>query len=476
MASPTTTTPTTGQPVWRNRKTLIGAGIAAAVLIGTVTAVGAFVGDPSFSTPSGDVVNAKEFLIAANQQWRQDLTSTQANQMNLSKDGACYYVEQPGTQMLTGSVACGPVRRATAPAGQVWDLYSFQTAVQQDGATLVHLSSRSSSAARPAGQLLAADGSQPAKSADSLALPPLPSAPATLSQSYDLAEGESVDGQPSLAGAVLHSPVGTLTLTAAGTLGSASVSADQGGDPVVMKAAQGYELRYFAWKVDSPEGGSTSTCVWSCPQAPTSSLTLIVGSHRTDLGAANGSGGWLMSLPKGTDAQLALTVGTKELRTSVVSGKTAEDPQEALYSLQNGTYAASKNIATWHGSYDDDGFPDKFTYDLSVSDVTLTPYDTDKGWAPAGKAWLEVSASDNCSGSDCSILYKDWTVTVDGARSPLSVDRLTGKASGTQAFLVPVTTRSAQLHLQSKLVVTNIFGAAAQSFHPTALTATASFS
>jgi hypothetical protein len=455
----------------------VAAAVTAVVVIGVLVLVWPSSAKPSLKTAYGKVLNGTDFLVAAEAQWRQTLVQTAGNQVNVPKEARCYYIQDPASKLLAGGVACGPVRRASSQAGHVWDVASFDATPSGagNGSILTSLNEFGTADQRPIGNFVRPDDRKPAKNADELALPPLPAADISLSQAYELGSTPLL-GQRSLDGSHIVTPSGTLSLTATGTVSTAEIS-DGNGKTIVDRSPDGYDLRVFSYSFDPTDPDKTSEDGTYCdPCASTATaLTLLNGSTRTNVATLNGAsnaffastpqaGTWIVALKTGADAELGISVGSKELTLSVVSGKVRSDDSQTIYGLQSRSVAVNRTSSPWSTSYSTAYLDTTVNYQATVKTAYLTPFDPVKVWGNGGYAWLEVQVSQASDPYNAKPSNSRWVAVVDGKSYPLVPD---AGNHGIYGFQVPATSRAATLRLQTTIGIPDSgSGVIAHNFTP----------
>lgn len=452
-----------------SRRHQIVAGIAAVGVVAVIVSVAGSKHTVDLEVSGGKVANLKPFLQAATGRWEQSISSRSPYELRVGKGAGCYYVKMPGTNILDGMVACGPVRSASSAPGAVWDTYTYGTSPEYgSGSTpseeLTGLQVDQSAVTSPAGVLVNASGHvyNPSK-ADQLAAPPLAAAPAGLLESFD-ASGASITDPVKLdpSADYIVTPAGTLTLTSIGH--TASVP-DPSSSGQMDRPAPGYQFDVFGFSWDNNIPKADSDTQTTGNSSLNAQYAFVAGSSHTTL--QGGPGTFVASVKKGSDAFIDVSVAGADQEISVVSGKRVANPVAAGYYVANREFGADKSSAPT--SIDDNSIctgmcPDySVAYDESVSNVAVTAYDfATNQWAPAGKEFLEVSysypnLSDAFSGYGSYNYVVDqsgWTAVVAGTSyhqvnitSQSSNDSSVSFKTGDGTFLIPAGTSTVELKM-----------------------------
>jgi outer membrane murein-binding lipoprotein Lpp len=407
----------------------------AAVLVGCLVAFGS--STEKISVLAGEVSNAKQELLAAEQAWRADL---QNEQVRVAKNARCYFVKDATTKLTTNQIYCGAVRRADAADGHVWDVFAFETTPSGNGKVVGGPPEASESAvATPPGALVRPDGGRPPKDAARLALPDLPTA------EPDQVVPAIKDGlqaqKPIVLGdtSKLVAPKATLALTSLGTVATQRLA-----DGKIYRPAPGQVFRAISFTLATDSAGSDSRV----PLDPT--VFLASNGKRIKLDSQNT--GVIAEIPEAGGAKLILSAGGHDQSIDLNTGKRDPDPAaDPLYSA-GAVQAIEKPFA-----FGPLGTGDlRARYQLTIKSLVLTPFSDEKGWAPAGKVWVRVEFDDKASNDGYhfnadNAKYDGWTLTVGAVTAkPSQVIASTGFFNTTPSaveFAVPAGTSA--LHLKA---------------------------
>jgi hypothetical protein len=430
-------------------KTRVGVALAAGLVV--VAGCGA----SGLETGAGTVEKktASAFLTTAEADWHQQVDAE--SNKNLDQSARCYFVTGADGKQSLGTLACGPLRRLGTPERQVWDVLPIQTTAgdkpgfsepDSDGWQKSQVRPDSSSFWRP-------DDKKADDNADALAAPPAPAAQAGLTTVSD--KSEKLELKPATGKLVV--PDGTLTLKGLATpetVGTGTeVKAPASGEKFVVAV---FSITPTIDPLTGSEGVNSGTS-----KAATTKWTVTVGSEQrpvqvmSEEGAAAAERTLVVSVPKdASDLTLTATNGGVVQKLSLTTGeRTTTDVAAAYYrtgvsaNLNKSFPLTVRNIGLYY----------KSSFLLSLKKAALTPWDPDKGWAPAGKAWFRVETDSRLEYN--YILYKvDWvtpflTVTADGTAIPA-----VQATQNDDVIVVPVpaTTKVVQLTAKNVLSYTAI--------------------
>ncbi|MDX6281560.1 MAG: hypothetical protein QOH03_2631 [Kribbellaceae bacterium] len=396
-------------------KTRVGVALAAGLVV--VAGCGA----SGLETGSGTVEKktASAFLTTTEADWHKQVDAE--SNKNVGPSARCYFVTGADGKQSLGTVACGPLRRLGTPERQVWDVLPIQTTGgDKPGFEPADTDQWQKSQLRPSSSAFwRPDDKKADDNADALASPPAPAAQAGVTTVSD--KSEKLDLKPATGKLIV--PDGTLTLKGLATpetVGTGTeVKAPASGEKFVVAVFS------VAPTVD-PLFGSPSVNAGTAKSSLTK-WTVTVGSEQRPVEVIPGDGSTtaaertlLVSVPKDTsDLTLTATNGGVVQKLSLTTGeRTTTDVAAAYYrtgvsaNLNKSFPLTVRNIGVYY----------KSSYLLSLKKAALTPWDPDKGWAPAGKTWLRVQTDSRLDYN--YILYKtSWvppflTVTADGAPIP----------------------------------------------------------
>lgn len=247
---------------------------------------------PDIQTGGNKVADPDQPLQAALAKLKSDNNAgIQNNSITVSDETNCFYLKpNADADSVSGSVACGPVRRLGQPANKVWDTYALDFGPPTDGAVTARVGAVTArSVAVDSTLLTSPDGSKPGTAADL----PAPQAPQT--SVSDRAIALPVGGIPNLKFAApsqttaLKTPTGTFTVT--GVARPATVPSelvvgtdDPAGIAAYYRPAQGQRIIAATVKLSDPaeSGAVVST---AAPGAKPHTLSTVL-----KLGIADGKG------------------------------------------------------------------------------------------------------------------------------------------------------------------------------------------
>jgi hypothetical protein len=393
---------------------------------------------------------ADAFLTTAETDWHQQVDA-EPNK-NLSADGRCYFVTGADGNKSLGTVACGPVRRLGTAERQVWDIVRVETTGgDKPGLQIPENEPWKQAQLRPdSSSLWRPDDKAVADNADALAAPPAPAAPAGMTEVSDRAE--TLDLKPATDKLVV--PDGTVTLKGVAT----PATIGTGADAQSPASGEKFVVATFgtAPTIDQLTGQPAID-----PQSTTTvgtKWTVTVGSQQRPvevLPAADGSATTVQrtivaSVPKDTpEVLLTATNGLVVQSLSLISGKRTTTTAAAYY--RTGTQAQlNKTLAPTSVTQ---GRDFRSTFSLSLRQAVLTPWDSDRGWAPAGKAWVQVQVESqlkyNFAQYDASWAPSFLTATADGV--PVSVGR-NDPDTKIGLVAVPAGARTVQIKVAATLI------------------------
>ncbi|TDD46540.1 hypothetical protein E1263_36290 [Kribbella antibiotica] len=426
-------------------KTRVGIAIAAGLVV--VAGCGA----SGLETGAGTVESktASAFLITAETDWHQKV-DTERNK-NIEPSARCYYVTGADGKQSLGTVACGPLRRLGSPERSVWDIVKIDTTPgEKPGLKLPDEVQWQQSQLRPASSTLwRPDDKKADDNADALAAPPAPPAEAGLARVTD--GGQKLDLKPATGKLVV--PDGTVTLKGLANPetigGAADVMGPASGEKFI--AAEFTTAPTLNAISGEPGFGSGSK------STPATKWTVTVGTEqrpvemfRPEEKGTSTARTLLVSVPKdATDVSLTATSGSVVQKVSLITGeRTTTDVATTYYrtdlsaDLNKSFPATRREVKPYFNA----------TYALNIDKAGLSPWDSDRGWAPAGKAWFVARWTGNLDYNyilyDVTWAPQSVTATADGAAVPgIKVTHTDDDI----AFLVPADTKAVQLNVSSVL-------------------------
>lgn len=318
------------------------------------------------------------FVDQIEQRFREDADRSRAN---IGTGAHCWLLKDKDSGELDSVAACGPVRHLGVAEGGVWDLYRFNGSVdgkqvEIDGVTLDKTAAELPRDREP----YRGDDAKIPERADVLAPPDAPPAKAAMARIVPDAKVENVAKPPK---SQLILPGATVQATEVGEV--RFLPGDE--QSPLYRAADGEEFRAVKVKIaadpDAPKG--------SVGTAP--AYVVKAGSQQTaiDLGKdpkATDGETVVVSVPRGQDADLVVTVAGVGQSLSVRTGDRTSTTAAAYY-RQNTKVSVNKQFPSQHvtvGQF-------QLGHQITFTDATVSPFDSDKGWAPAGKVWLELGFS-----------------------------------------------------------------------------------
>lgn len=410
-------------------------------------------GSPRLGDSEVDDEASKSMLSAVEGTWRS--SNGADNEVRTHKDADCFLLtsgeegdlmtSSDGGDGMAAQVLCGPSRRIGTPDGHVWDSFEVEAFISPDNKVIFGESSASDVAQALNGRALwRPDGGKPVSDADALQPPPAPPAERGLLNVTTSAP----DGIRELKASnfKLIGPDDDLTLTG---LGSVSVIKDQSGKS--LRAADGEAFTVLRIKVG--EGAAyPGKDGWGLNQKGDAQLFLTVNEERKPLEFADGAGEHYVIASASKDATLGLGLriaGVDQL-LALPSGTLQAGPATAFYRAKP-TVQISQSIPSQELEKGD------FRHSVSATFETayLTAWDARQGWAPAGKAWLELPFEGDLRGTGDGFFNRyrttldpsAMTATVDGKKYPLLPALLGDKRL---VWQVPATSTSVELALTPK--------------------------
>ncbi|SDS97774.1 hypothetical protein [Microlunatus soli] len=246
---------------------------------------------PSITSGGNEVADPEQPLQTALAKLKDDNNAgIQNNSITVSDDTDCFYLKpNADADAVSGSVACGPVRRLGQPTAKVWDTYALTFGPATDGKVTATVGAvTATSVDLDPSLLVSPDGTKPGTAADL----PAPQAPQT--SVADRAVALPLGAIPDLtfAGptrdAVLKTPTATFTVTgvaAPKTVPSALVAGtdDPAGVAAYYRPAQGQRIYAATVKVSDPAEHAAvapTAAPGAKPQSLSTELTLGVADGK----------------------------------------------------------------------------------------------------------------------------------------------------------------------------------------------------
>lgn len=367
---------------------IIGGVAVLGLLLGLLFAVSSS-GGPSIENDEGKIVNAEDFLRAAEREWRSSLPT---DGVKIADGAGCFFVLDDD-DLITGQIACGGARRIGAADGKVWDVATFSVEENDGDQEAEALTFTESGVARPGGQLVNADGDEAAEELDEVKAPPLPSAEAgavlpTVPADIALTDEKS----PGDAGKVI-TPGGVVTIGGVASAASYTITGDD-GTVEAYQPADGEEFRVVSYSFARDEN------LEGLPPAVT--LGIESGGQVKeviDLSSSDVSDGEprvLVSVPADDpEATLLVSSAGHDQHVDLATGERKPDPVADTYYRKVTRQDVAKSLRYKAQPFTVDGSPGRrMSVTIDVDAVDLTPYVPEEfgnqGWADDGKAWLVV--------------------------------------------------------------------------------------
>lgn len=443
-------------------------------------------GGSSVAVQGQELKDPEQALTKAEQEWRSGIRSvTDDDTATVSKDSRCYFRET-GEDEVGNHIYCGPIRRLGVPTDHAWDVLSFKVAVSQEGEGTVRLAGATKRhQAVDLDNLFRPGGEDPVEAA-SLDKPKAPRASVSdfaamvAAGELDLkAKFTAFEDEPKLI-----TPSAAITVTAKADLSVlpksvASLSSGANGKKKgasYFRPAAGQHVT--AWRVtigpgpDKPEANLSEDSWGSDTEgARDASTTFAVraGGQRLVVHGASpesdgsfygsdseqesfaiscevlpcsGSGTNQYTLIASTSADessLVVTVDGADQTLSLSDGERSSEVSTVEYSRRRVTQQVSttwptETVTVSFGEYDEN----ELKYGGQIDSVYLTAFDFRSGWAPKGKAWLEIPMQNDPAAErysdDWSLDSNSWKLkTEDKTYTP----KRNAGADGTVVFLVP---------------------------------------
>jgi hypothetical protein len=370
------------------------------------------------------------FLGQIEQQFRDD---TGHGSVKVGHGSHCWLLRDKDSGEIDPVAACGPVRHLGAADTGVWDLYRFKGTVSGKTLTVADVAVDKAGAALPADRepYRGDDATVPAD-ADALSPPEAPPARPGMAKVIPDVKVDNV-AKPQKGKLII--PGGTVEATEVGEV--RTIPGDE--QSPVYRPADGEEFRAVSVTITPDENaGAGSVDVTPAYSVKAGSQRIAADLGRDSSGQpVSGAQVLVVSVPKGQDAELVVSVAGVDQALSVRTGDRTSTTAAAYY-RENSKIAVGQRYPSQHvtvGQF-------QLGHQVTFTEATVTPFDPDKGWAPAGKAWLELGftgAGTDTVGSAKGVF--GWTANTTGQltvvddkrrRSPVTVPSgLTGHgASG----------------------------------------------
>lgn len=369
------------------------------------------------------------FLARVEQQFRDDVTRGRAN---LGAGSHCWLLREPDSGEIDSLAACGPVRHLAAADDGVWDLYRFKAVVNGHDVSVDEVTVERSGTTLPAGrEPFRGDGAKVPADADSVAAPEPPAAkPGTVG----LAPGAVLENVAKPDRNVVVIPGGTVEVIEVGEV--RTLPGDERSP--LYRPADGEEFRAISFRVGTDAGYRSTVDV-------TPAFAVSAGGRKTPLELA-GDGApqrVVVSVPKSADASLLVTVAGVDQAISIRSGQRTSTNAAAYYRTSSKVAVNRQfpNRAFSRGDF-------SIQHQVTFTEAELSPFDPERGWAPAGRSWLTLgfdhSTLERTGAKEALYVHTvnlraGMTVVDDrGRRSPIPVLRTVDKSYYGQTISFPV--------------------------------------
>ena len=438
-----------------------GVAVVAGCLIGILS--GCSASAPSTSWGKVDKDLAASSLSAIESQWLSGLASE--DNLERGEGARCYFLTdgkgenllvETSEEDLVAKVGCGPVRRLGVAEGHVWD--SHQVQVSPSGDDTVGFGAFDDD---ERGQMLTGvqfwrpDGETPSDNASELAAPPAPAAEPGLVQvleaAPDSADITAINGQR------LITPAGSYAITGVGkspltTLAQADpetggiVAPAPGEEFAVVRLRLGAAYPYPAdegFSFSQPETADTTTQVYLVADGKRREVKDLAPGGSSTFGSAPAEERetvLVAAVPQGAK-KLELVTRTLGVEQSLdlMTGRRTSTTAAGFYRADAIQDAGSSlpTVTKKLGSYRE------VTSSARFDKVVFTAWDKRKGWAPKGKAWLELTYTGdlmpNASGYEARWRKNSFVANADGSNAPYD-----GEAgpSNTLVWTVPADSKT----------------------------------
>lgn len=315
------------------------------------------------------------------QQFRDNATR---GKTNLGDDSRCWFLKNPDTGELDSVAACGPVRHLGATESGVWDLYRFNGDVNEKSLLVNDIGLDTSGASLPRDrELFRGDGAKVPDDPDGLAAPEAPPVPAGMAR---VMPGVQVENITKPGKGVIVVPGAKVEVIEVGEV--KTVPGDE--QSPVYRAADGEEFRAISLNVTQDENYQSADI------DITPAYSVKFGAQKTPLdftqpsdeisGTQTGRRDVVVSVPKGKDASVVVSVAGADQTFSVRTGERTSTNAAAYYRT-NATVAVNKlfsNRTVKKGDFE-------INHQVTFTEAEVTPFDEKAGWASTGKSWLRLA-------------------------------------------------------------------------------------
>jgi hypothetical protein len=332
-----------------------------------------------------DVAGDAPFLQQIEEKWRNAIGKSE---VAVADGSHCWLARTKESKEFDRQAFCGPVRHLGAGDDGVWDVWSFDADVAEDGTvTMTDAAPKAVGADFPAErEAFRPDGAKIPADASALAAPKPPPVPKGF---LDQVEGVQIRDpkKPSAATGRLVTPEVELTVAAAG-----GVDTLPGDGRVALRGpAEGEQLRALSFVLTARDVKRDL----SRNVAPT--YAVQVGSVRKPIVIPIEAGPdeeparvtLVAGVPKGQDAQLVMTVAGVEQTMSITTGERTSKTVPAYYRsstevVLNKQYGPARVTIGRFG----------IEHKVRFTRVEVLPYVWYAGWAKPGTVWLQFHYED----------------------------------------------------------------------------------
>jgi hypothetical protein len=401
---------------------------------------------PDLTLDGRKVADDVPFLQQVEENWRNAIGD---DEVSVADGSHCWLARSNESKEIGRQAFCGPIRHLAAKDDGVWDVWSFDATVAEDGTvTIKDPEAKSTGADFPTGsEPYRPDDAEFPQNAGSLAAPKAPPVPKGFAQRVDDVQ-IAAPKKPAAESARIVTPEVVLTVAEVGQV--ETVPGDH--ESAVRGPADGEELRALRFELAEEEESRTSDAKVA--------YAVQVGDVRKpvdlfeDYDGGDLSGSIVVGVPQGEDAQLIVTFAGVDQTVSLTSGERTSKTAAAYYRSKT-TAELAKTYGPHRVAKGDFGFE----HQTQFTGVKLLPYVDGLGWAKQGTMWVSVgaqgaSSSTNIPGAK-DYYYNDpvfsapssaQLVDAQGKTYPLAGELETVKSSeGELVFQVPETTTAVTL-------------------------------
>ncbi|MGL5864520.1 MAG: hypothetical protein ACRCYX_01435 [Dermatophilaceae bacterium] len=436
--------------------------MSAALTIAAGSITGCAGSAPTSPAGEPDEDAATSLLASVEGAWRADIASTE----NLSKgtDLRCYFVTDTSENALlvesTGSVTaaqigCGPVRPLGAGDGEVWDTYAVVLTPNGDGtATFGEFDDDQSGQRLDGVAFWRPDGDEPSPDADKLAAPPPPPAESRLMEVLDAGRGQEVTTElRTVAGDPLITPLRSFRITGlartqVARLADGPVRPASGEEFLVVRVETGGRYPYPEPAAFADRDVDASTQVVLAVNGDRRSIAELESDGAASLSEKTTERTLLLSVPRGSTPHLVARTAGREQALSLGDGRRTSTTAAGFYRKSPVVGVSTSLPATTRevGDYT------TIRSNVRLEDAVLSAWDPQQGWAPEGKAWLQVTYEGELPstvyGYDFRWATGSFTAMADGTKAPFAADAGSGAAL---VWQVPASTRKVDIALTPTL-------------------------